>query len=96
MNVKSNIGIINALIRITVGFTLLSLVTAKMVKRPYKESYILIAMMAAMKIAEGILRYCPLTQLYENRDHAEDKNLEKKMNSIEEELTKAASAINPS
>ncbi|WP_108672456.1 YgaP family membrane protein [Peribacillus acanthi] len=96
MNVKSNIGIVNALVRITVGFTLLSWATAKMVKRPYKESYILVAMMGAMKIGEGILRYCPLTQLYENSNQVSDKNLAMQMNSIEEELTMADSVINPS
>lgn len=65
MKVQQNIGIVNALIRITFGFTILAWSTAKLVKRPWRESYILVAMMAAMKIGEGIVRYCPLTALYE-------------------------------
>jgi len=62
---KPNIGIINALIRITVGFAILSWCTAKLVKHPWRDSYFLIAICAAMKVAEGIVRYCPLTALYE-------------------------------
>lgn len=65
MKVQQNIGIVNALIRITFGFTMLAWATAKLVKRPWRESYIMVALMAAMKIGEGIVRYCPLTALYE-------------------------------
>ncbi|PLT33300.1 DUF2892 domain-containing protein [Bacillus sp. V5-8f] len=65
MKAKQNIGIVNALIRITFGFTILSWSTAKLVKKPWRDSYILLALMGAMKVGEGILRYCPLTALYE-------------------------------
>jgi Protein of unknown function (DUF2892) len=79
MKVQQNIGIVNALIRITCGFTLLSWVTAKLVKRPWQDSYLLIAFLSAMKIAEGIVRFCPVTALFEegqemveNRHHHDD------------------------
>lgn len=65
MNVKPNIGIVNALIRITIGLTLLSWCTAKLVKQPWRDSYLFVALCAAMKVAEGIVRYCPVTDLYE-------------------------------
>lgn len=65
MNVKPNIGIINALIRITCGFTLLAWSTSKLVKRPWRDSYLFMAMIGGMKVAEGILRYCPLTDVCE-------------------------------
>jgi hypothetical protein len=65
MNVRPNIGIINALVRITCGLTMLSWATSKMVKRPWRESYLIVAFLAAMKVGEGIVRYCPLTALYE-------------------------------
>ncbi|WP_335869415.1 YgaP family membrane protein [Bacillus sp. 2205SS5-2] len=65
MKVSPNIGIINALIRITTGFTILAWSTAKLSKKPWRESYLLVAMVAGMKIGEGILRYCPLTALFE-------------------------------
>jgi hypothetical protein len=65
MKITPNIGILNALIRITVGLTILSWSTAKLVKRPWRDSYLLMAMLGAMKVAEGIVRYCPLTAFFE-------------------------------
>ncbi|MDQ0215573.1 hypothetical protein J2S13_001991 [Oikeobacillus pervagus] len=67
MKVKPNIGIINALIRITLGLTILVWSTAKYSKRPTCDSYLLVALMGAMKVGEGILRYCPLTDVYKNQ-----------------------------
>jgi hypothetical protein len=65
MHIKPNINILNSLIRITIGFTILSWSTAKLVKRPWRDSYLIMAILGAMKVAEGIVRYCPLTDLYE-------------------------------
>lgn len=65
MNVKPNIGIINAFIRITAGLAMLSWCTAKLVKNPWRDSYFLVAICAAMKVAEGIVRYCPMTAMFE-------------------------------
>lgn len=79
MKGTENISIINALIRITCGLTILSWATAKLVKKPWRQSYLMMAMMGAMKVAEGIVRYCPLTDLYErtvcqmNEDDDEDE-----------------------
>ncbi|MGG4267644.1 YgaP-like transmembrane domain [Peribacillus simplex] len=68
MKFKQNISIINALTRITCGFTFLTWAMAKMVKKPWKnQSYIIVVMLSAMKIGEGILRYCPVTDALENR-----------------------------
>jgi hypothetical protein len=63
--VKQNINIVNALIRITLGLTVVAWSTAKIVKRPWRDSYLILTMLGAMKVAEGILRFCPLTLLYE-------------------------------
>ncbi|WP_144480439.1 DUF2892 domain-containing protein [Cytobacillus oceanisediminis] len=77
MKVRPNIGIINALVRITAGLTILAWSTSKMVKRPWKDSYLFIAMFGAMKVGEGIVRYCPLTAAYEKgQDMMEQKNSE--------------------
>lgn len=65
MKVTPNIGILNALVRITIGLTLLSWCTAKLVKQPWRDSYLFVALCAAMKVAEGIVRYCPMTALFE-------------------------------
>ncbi|MBM7587570.1 hypothetical protein JOC86_004144 [Bacillus pakistanensis] len=65
MKGTSNIGIINALIRITIGLTVLSWSTAKLVRKPWRDSYLLMALVGAMKVGEGILKYCPITELFE-------------------------------
>ncbi|MEH7306730.1 YgaP family membrane protein [Neobacillus drentensis] len=65
MNVKPNISIFNALIRITLGLTILSWTTSKLVKQPWRDSYLFVAMCGAMKVAEGIVRFCPLTAIFE-------------------------------
>jgi hypothetical protein len=65
MNIKPNIGILNALIRITIGLTLLSWSTAKLVKHPWRDSFLFVAMCGAMKVAEGIVRFCPMTAFFE-------------------------------
>ncbi len=74
MNIKPNIGIANALCRITMGFTLLAWSTAKLVKNPSREPYLMIAMMGGMKVAEGIVRYCPITAMYENSKKMMNEN----------------------
>ncbi|MDX8362853.1 MULTISPECIES: DUF2892 domain-containing protein [Bacillaceae] len=81
---KPNISIINALMRITCGFTLLSWATAKMVKRPWRESYLVVAMIAGMKIGEGITRFCPLTACIEKYTSKNEQgiNLNNDMDSI--------------
>jgi hypothetical protein len=63
VRMRPNIGIVNALIRITCGLTVLSWATAKLVKRPFSESYLWIIMLGAMKVGEGITRFCPVTEL---------------------------------
>nr|WP_304220306.1 DUF2892 domain-containing protein [Fredinandcohnia onubensis] len=84
---KPNIGMINALVRITCGFTMLAWATAKMVKRPWRESFIIVAMLGGMKVAEGITRFCPLTALFQ-------EYVEKKQE--ESAPLKELSPINPS
>jgi hypothetical protein len=71
MNVTKNIGILNALIRITIGLTVLSWSTSKMVKFPWRDSYLFIAICGAMKVAEGIVRFCPVTALFERYQEME-------------------------
>ncbi|MDE5415198.1 MAG: DUF2892 domain-containing protein [Bacillaceae bacterium] len=64
---KPNIGMINAFVRITCGFTVLAWATAKIVKKPYRSMPLFVAMMGAMKVAEGITRFCPLTYMFEEQ-----------------------------
>jgi hypothetical protein len=73
VNITKNIGILNALIRITLGLTILSWSTAKMVKFPWRDSYLFIAICGAMKVAEGIVRFCPVTALFEKYQEMEQQ-----------------------
>lgn len=66
---RTNIGLINALVRITLGITVVSWATAKLVKRPYQSTPLVVAFLGAMKIAEGITRFCPITYLFEERNY---------------------------
>lgn len=74
-----NIGLANAFIRLTCGFTVLAWATAKLVKRPYSSTPLFVAIMGAMKVAEGLTRFCPITYVFEekienitaNNDHNE-------------------------
>lgn len=68
MQIKPNIGILNALIRITFGLTILTCTTAKMIKKPWRESYYIVAFLGAMKVAEGIVRFCPITYLFQKNE----------------------------
>ncbi|MCT8136636.1 DUF2892 domain-containing protein [Anaerobacillus sp. CMMVII] len=66
--ITPNIGLLNSFIRLTCGFTMLAWGTSKLVKRPYSTSTPLMVIMAgAMKVAEGITRFCPLTYLFEEK-----------------------------
>ncbi|WP_338779714.1 DUF2892 domain-containing protein [Metabacillus sp. FJAT-52054] len=69
--IKPNIGIVNALIRITAGLTIVAVASAKYSKKPWRESLILLIILGAMKVGEGILRFCPLTLMY---DQAKETN----------------------
>jgi hypothetical protein len=65
MIMRPNISIINALVRITFGLTLLAWITAQLTKRNHSSSMWLLAIVAAMKVAEGITRFCPLTFVFD-------------------------------
>ena len=87
--ITPNIGILNALIRLTCGFTMLAWGTAKLVKRPYSNTPFFIIMMAAMKVAEGITRFCPMTYLFEER-------MEEMAANDNEDITSYDELVNPS
>ena len=65
---RPNIGRTNSFIRTMIGFSILSFATARMVKKPWKQSYVLLAVVGAMKVAEGLMNYCPLVALWEKRN----------------------------
>ncbi|OQP04164.1 hypothetical protein B1690_16460 [Geobacillus sp. 46C-IIa] len=62
----ANIGIVNALIRITFGLTVIAWATARFARRPWCTSYLFAVLLGAMKVGEGITRFCPVTALFDN------------------------------
>ncbi|QHS24183.1 DUF2892 domain-containing protein [Virgibacillus sp. MSP4-1] len=64
--VQKNVGTVNALIRITCGLTAVSYGTARLVKKAQNGTDGLLILMGAMKVAEGIVRYCPVTDMIDN------------------------------
>ncbi|SEQ45506.1 YgaP family membrane protein [Piscibacillus halophilus] len=71
---KQNIGTINALTRITLGLFLLVYGAVKLVKRPWNQSHWMVVLMSAMKVAEGIVRYCPVTDVVQQRLNQNDSH----------------------
>lgn len=92
MKFKSNIGIIDALIRITCGLTILSYCTAKLARKPWKQSYLILALLGAMKVGEGILKYCPVTDYAESN---QNQNGQKMNKSSSEKKTSTTSGEKP-
>ncbi|MFV8828677.1 DUF2892 domain-containing protein [Alkalihalobacterium sp. APHAB7] len=91
---KPNIGMINAFVRITCGFTVLAWATAKLVKKPYRSMPLFVAMMGAMKVAEGFTRFCPLTYMFEEQIvQMKKQNNEQQMNVDSEKLQETVDTI---
>jgi hypothetical protein len=84
---KPNIGTANALIRITIGLTMVGYAAARM-GRKSGENHIMMMMMGSMKVAEGITKYCPMTDLYKRGQELQHMDLAS--------MTKEGSPINPS
>lgn len=68
MKVKENIGMINALLRIAAGLTLVAYGTAKLTRKPWRNCYLFTIICGAMKVAEGMVRYCPITDLLQKKN----------------------------
>ncbi|SIT91000.1 YgaP family membrane protein [Edaphobacillus lindanitolerans] len=62
---KKNIGTVNSMVRITGGLTLLAYSIAKMSKEKPSGTQLLVSMMGAQKVAEGIIHYCPLIDAFD-------------------------------
>jgi hypothetical protein len=66
--VKQNIGLMDAIMRMTCGFILLSWSTARLSRKPCSLISIMIAIIGAMKVAEGALRFCPMKYMMQFKD----------------------------
>lgn len=57
---QKNVGTWDALMRITCGLTALVWGASRMVRQPAGLMPLIVVMLSAMKVAEGILRFCPM------------------------------------
>ncbi|WP_408009158.1 DUF2892 domain-containing protein [Pseudalkalibacillus sp. A8] len=85
---KQNIGTVNALIRITIGLTMVGCSAARLGRQPHHQSHLITMLLGAMKVGEGITKYCPMTDLYERGQQLNNMDLAS--------MTKESSPINPS
>jgi hypothetical protein len=56
---RKNVGTMDAILRITFGLLGLAYGIGRMSRRPYRTPWLLMAM-SAMKVAEGMTRFCPM------------------------------------
>ncbi|WP_076850091.1 YgaP family membrane protein [Rubeoparvulum massiliense] len=61
---KKNVGTLDAFLRISFGLTGLAFGISRMSRHPYRSFPITLTMMSAMKVAEGITRFCPMLALF--------------------------------
>jgi hypothetical protein len=61
---KKNVNSVDAFMRITVGLTGVAWGIARMVNEPYRNFPMVVTMLSAMKVAEGITRFCPMLALF--------------------------------
>lgn len=57
---QKNVGTIDAIMRITCGLTGIAWATSRMVRHPRRGMPVAVAMMGAMRVAEGVTRFCPM------------------------------------
>lgn len=69
---KPNIGIVQAMIRIAAGVSMVGYATAALVTKPKQLTVHLTLLAGAIKIAEGIVRYCPSMAFINQFRHKQD------------------------
>lgn len=75
---KPNISLLNAVMRITCGLTILSAASAKYTRKPWCKMHLFCMMMGAMKAASGILRFCPVTYMFQAGMNQDDSRQQEK------------------
>ncbi|AXF55971.1 YgaP family membrane protein [Salicibibacter kimchii] len=60
---RKNVGTLDAIMRITCGLTGLAWGTSKMSRHYDRTMPMLVSIYSAMKVAEGITRYCPILDM---------------------------------
>jgi hypothetical protein len=91
---RKNVGTIDAMLRITFGLLGLAYGIGRMSRRPYRTPWLLMAM-SAMKVAEGMTRFCPM--LYAMGTHTRSEaGIRTTMGKMKKAGTKAMEQVTPS
>jgi Protein of unknown function (DUF2892) len=61
---QKNVSPWDAILRITFGLVGLAWSTSTMIRHPLRGFPWLVAILSAMKVAEGVTRYCPIISLF--------------------------------
>ncbi len=61
---KKNVGTFDATMRIMWGLLGLSWGISRMVRYPSRTTPFLVSIISAMKVAEGVTRWCPMLQMF--------------------------------
>lgn len=59
---RTNVGTLDALFRISSGLFGLGWSISRMTRYPHRGTYLMVAMMSAMTVAQGVTRYCPMLE----------------------------------
>ncbi|MDX5486282.1 DUF2892 domain-containing protein [Bacillus pumilus] len=70
---KPNLGLMEALIRIACGMTICTVAGSLYARKPWSKMLLFSIMFGGMKLASGILRFCPVTYMCEQQDTHEEK-----------------------
>jgi glutamine synthetase len=55
---------VDAMMRITLGLTGVAWGTSRMIRHPHSSTPLLVTIASAMKVAEGVTRFCPMLALF--------------------------------
>ncbi|GAB6933729.1 MAG TPA: DUF2892 domain-containing protein [Calditerricola sp.] len=83
---KKNVGTLDAMIRLVAGFTGLAWAIA-MASRPFSRPPVGLMMLSALKIAEGLTRWCPMLALLGISTRELDRNVMKRGQHLDERGT---------
>jgi hypothetical protein len=90
---RKNVGTMDAILRITFGLLGLAYGVGRMNRRPYRTPWLLMAM-SAMKVAEGMTRFCPM--LYAMGTHTRSEaGFRTAMGKMKEAGAKAMEQVTP-
>ncbi|QHF56547.1 membrane protein [Bacillus subtilis] len=60
--------------RIACGLTIMSAASAKFTKKPWCRMHLFYIFMGAMKAGSGILRFCPVTYMFQHSDSGNNEH----------------------